>query len=240
MNRKLSYIDINNQDLKSLYKLYYTNKLAQHVGIEANFKSKLTIEKAQKSDTTSFIFYGTMIAIPPIKRIEFNKVFNEETAKFKVDLSIIPYSNFKSRIRFSNLNDVKVRLKGDMLFQMEASFDNKLFASANTVFEKQIEMYVCLFSILNKHTNKISPLIVYIPNIHDIVNNKIGSTKDAKICIRYNFRNKWVSQHSQDKQIGFNLIYIITSPQRNRMAVIIYNQSKKILFFDFWLDSITG
>jgi hypothetical protein len=77
-----------------------------------------------------------------------------------------------------------------MLFQMEAIFDNKLFASANTVFENQIEMYVYLFSILNKHINKISPLIVYIPNIHDIVNNKIGSTKDAKVCIRYNFRNK--------------------------------------------------
>jgi hypothetical protein len=46
------------------------------------------------------------------------------------------------------------------------------------------------FKLLNKHTNKISPLIVYIPNIHDIVNNKIGSTKDAKVCIRYNFRNK--------------------------------------------------
>lgn len=238
MNRKLSYIDINNQDLKSLYKLYYTNKLAQHVGIEA--KSKLRLEKAQESDTTSFIFYGTMIAITPIKRIEFNKVFNEETEKFKVDLSIIPYSNFKSRIRFSNLNDVKVRLKGDMLFQMEAIFDNKPFASVKTVFEKQMDIYICLFSTLSKHMNKMSPLIVYIPNNHDLASNKISSTIDAKICIRYNFRNKWVNRHNQDKQIGLNLIYIITSPQRNRMAVIIYNQSKKILFFDLWLDSITG
>jgi hypothetical protein len=187
MNRKLSYIDINNQDLKSLYKLYYTNKLVGDL--------REGTDLSRKEGTTSFIFYGTIMAVTPIKRIEFNKMLGNKAELFKVDLSIIPYSNFKSRIRFSNLSKAKTRLKGDILFQMKLTFSDKPFISSKTLFEIQAKMYMIIISEVSSHIDKISPLIIYIPakgdtlDILGTLTNKAASSKEANICTRYSSMN---------------------------------------------------
>jgi hypothetical protein len=223
MNRKLSYIDINNQDLKSLYKLYYTNKLVKNLWKDTDFN--------KKAGTTSFIFYGTIIAVVPIKRIEFNKGLNNKVDLFNVDLSIIPYSNFKSRIRFSNLSKTKARLKGDILFQMKITFSNKEFLPNKTLFEIQAKIYMTIISGISRYIDKVSPLVIYIPTKEDTLdtlNDKRTPPREANICIRYNSMSTWMTKHNQEIQIGFNLLHIVMSPQIKRMGVVIYNQIKEI------------
>jgi hypothetical protein len=163
MSSKLSYLTINGKDLKSLYKLYYTKKLIKSLAITNTTKN-----------STNFIFYGTIIAMSPLNRIEYNKLFNKEESRVSVNLSIRPYSNFKSLIRFSHLNKITIRLKGDVFFQIKITFKNDLFKPNQSIFETQAIRFNYINSRFNEYINThkndskstkikpISPSIMYI------------------------------------------------------------------------------
>jgi len=138
MKQKLTYLNISGQDLQSLYKLYYVKNLS----------------KVHKDDQfTTFIFYGTIIAINPIKRMECNHFFNKNsvTGPF-VKISIMPYSNFKAFIRFSKLNQIKIRIKGEVCYQIEIRFLNKP-NTHNTTFEKEAQIFITITNSFNLYIN---------------------------------------------------------------------------------------
>ena len=178
MSSKLSYLTINGKDLKSIYKLYYTKKLIK----------SLTIQNSAKN-STSFIFYGTIIAISPITRIQYNKIFSKEDNKVSVNLSIRPYSNFKSLIRFSHLSKITIRLKGDVFFQMKITFKNDIFNTDLSIFEKQAMRFNFINSQFSEYintredNNKMTKINPISPSIMYII------SEDSTSFVRYNSIN---------------------------------------------------
>lgn len=222
MNLKLSYLNINSQNLKSLYKLYYSKKLIRG----------LTASKAPnfKANSTTFVFYGNIIAIDPIKRIECNAIFNKTVNIASVTLSIRPYSSLKSLIRFSNLNKAKIRLKGDGFFQIEISFINNIFDSNAPIFEVQANIFNYLTSQFSKYLNynskkkseNFAPSIIYISS--DIIEQNTTS------FVRYSSICSWMNDNqfsTNPRGLNFEIIHIITYNQNKLIAVVLYNQSQK-------------
>ena len=181
MSLKLSYLNINSQNLKSLYKLYYNKKLIR--GLSAVKAS------TPKVDSTTFIFYGNRMAINPIKRIECNTVFNKTVSIASVTLSIRPYSSLKSLIRFSNLNKTKIRLKGDGFYQIEISFVTNIFNSNVPVFEIQANIFNYMTSQFSKYLNydskkklgNFAPSIMYISS-NTTEQDTTSSVRYSSIC----------------------------------------------------------
>ena len=221
MQQKLSYLNINAKDLKALYKYYYIKKLTNNITKVGN-----SFEK----EHTTFIFYGTMIAITPIKRMECNKFFNKNKEAVSVDFSIMPYSNFKSLIRFSNLNKMKHRLKGEVFYQMEIKFVNKYFIQdkISTNFENQAIRYTSILSWFNQYINpktekktgyEFFPSIIYVPSGNEVMSS-----------VRYSSIYKW-SNHFEsitDKRLSINMMQICQYSQNQLIEVLFYNQSKKL------------
>ena len=218
MSSKLSYLTINGKDLKSLYKLYYTKKLIKSLAITNTTKN-----------STNFIFYGTIIAMSPLNRIEYNKLFSKEESRVSVNLSIRPYSNFKSLIRFSHLNKITIRLKGDVFFQIKITFKNDLFKPNQSIFETQAIRFNYINSRFNEYINThkndskstkikpISPSIMYI------------ISESSTSFVRYNSINNWINlkNFSTNQQLSFELITRINYSQNKLIEVAIYNQSHK-------------
>lgn len=120
MQQKLSYLTRTGKNLKILSKLYYIKNFAKYA-------TKQNTENIKNIGNTTFVLYGTRIAISPLKRIECNKFFNASQEGISVKRTVRPYSTFQSLIRFSNINRIKTRLKGEVFYQMEVTFINKFF-----------------------------------------------------------------------------------------------------------------
>jgi len=133
MKKKLSYININKHNLNSLYKYYYIKKLTKNITIYNN-------------KFTSFFFYGTMLTITPIIRIECNKFFNKKNEAVIVNFSVMPYNNVNSMIRFSNLTKTKNRVKGEIFYQIEIQFSNKFVIENNALI--RFEQEAIIFKII--------------------------------------------------------------------------------------------
>ena len=114
-----SLIKMNARNLRSLYKLYYTRKL------DKNLKAA-TITNIDEQ-ITSFILYGTINNLSPVERRAFNqRMANNNTKDIKVDFSVIPYSNFKVMLKFSQRHQFKRIIKGGRFYQVkiDINFDS--------------------------------------------------------------------------------------------------------------------
>ena len=123
MQQKLSYLTRTGKNLKILSKLYYIKNFAKY----ATKQNTENIKNIGNIGNTTFVLYGTRIAISPLKRIECNKFFNASQEGISVKRTVRPYSTFQSLIRFSNINRIKTRLKGEVFYQIEVTFINKFF-----------------------------------------------------------------------------------------------------------------
>ena len=111
-----SLIKMNARNLRSLYKLYYTRKL------DKNIKAA-TLTSTDKQ-VTSFILYGTINNLSPVERRAFNqRMANSNTKDITVDFSVIPYSNFKVILKFSQRHQFKSIIKGGMFYQVKININ---------------------------------------------------------------------------------------------------------------------
>lgn len=200
-----SLIKMNARNLRSLYKLYYTRKL------DKNLKAA-TITSINER-VTSFILYGTINNLSPVERRAFNqRIANNNTKDITVDFSVIPYSNFKVMLKFSQRHQFKRIMKGGMFYQVK--IDINIDSSEGLYSEKQRLKYKSIatwFDLFRAYDFKKDKSTVIFPSI--IIAH---TTSGLAIPIRYstfcNFRkNHEMLDYSQ---IGVNLI-----------AVILYKQS---------------
>ena len=215
MKKKLSYVNINKHNLNSLYKYYYIKKFIKNITIYNN-------------QFISFFFYGTMLTITPIIRIECNKFFNKKNEAVIVNFSVMPYNNVKSMIRFSNLTKTKNRVKGEIFYQIEIQFSNKFIIQNSSLirFEQEAILFKIIISWFNQYINpniikktehQFFPSIIYIPT-----NDKIQS------YIRYSSIYNWITkfESNDNNPISFNMRNIFIYNQTQVILVIIYNQKK--------------
>ena len=213
----MSYFTITNKKLKSIYKFYYTKNIVKNL-----------ITK-DKTDTTTFLFYGTIRPLSPLKRIVSNKDFNTNNMISSVKLSIIPYSNFKSLIRFSNLSMLKIRLKGNLFFQIEVVFHNKFFSINKTSFRIHANIFNNISTIFEQSDikinslkgNSIFPSIIFI-----------SSKDEATSFIRYTSIQTWINQVNTNL-LDYKMIYIFNYNQNIIISVLLYNQNLKFTSTSF-------
>ena len=123
-----SLIKMNARNLRSLYKLYYTRKLDKNI--------KAATLTGTDKQVTSFILYGTINNLSPVERRAFNqRMANSNTKDITVDFSVIPYSNFKVMLKFSQRHQFKRIMKGGMFYQVK--IDINFDSSEGLYSEKQ-------------------------------------------------------------------------------------------------------
>ena len=123
-----SLIKMNARNLRSLYKLYYTRKLDKNI--------KAATLAGTDKQVTSFILYGTINNLSPVERRAFNqRMANNNTKDITVDFSVIPYSNFKVMLKFSQRHQFKRIMKGGMFYQVK--IDINIDSSEGLYSEKQ-------------------------------------------------------------------------------------------------------
>ena len=123
-----SLIKMNARNLRSLYKLYYTRKLDKNI--------KAATLTGTDKQVTSFILYGTINNLSPVERRAFNqRMANSNTKDITVDFSVIPYSNFKVILKFSQRHQFKSIIKGGMFYQVK--IDINFDSSEGLYSEKQ-------------------------------------------------------------------------------------------------------
>lgn len=219
MQQKLSYLTRTGKNLKILSKLYYIK----------NFSKYLT---KPNEGTTIFVFYGTRIAINPLKRIECNKFFNTSQEGISVKRTVRPYSTFQSLIRFSNINKIKTRLKGEVFYQIEVTFIDKFFSTEQQKqgisFERQTKMYMAVSHWCNTYLNpndfktKSNQFFPSIVTIHGA---------DFATCyIRYSSFYNWLTKFNgcNEKQVSIYLVQTFQYQQTKLIEVLLYNQIKQI------------
>ena len=200
-----SLIKMNARNLRSLYKLYYTRKL------DKNLKAATVTSINQQ--VTSFILYGTINNLSPVERRAFNqRMANSNTKDITVDFSVIPYSNFKVMLKFSQRHQFKRIIKGGMFYQVK--IDINVDSSDGLYSEKQRLKYKSMttwFDLFRAYDFKKDKSTVIFPSI--IVAH---TTSGLVIPIRYSTFCSFRKNHERldYSQIGVNLI-----------AVILYKQS---------------
>ncbi len=200
-----SLIKMNARNLRSLYKLYYTRKL------DKNLKAATVTSINQQ--VTSFILYGTINNLSPVERRAFNqRMANSNTKDITVDFSVIPYSNFKVMLKFSQRHQFKRMIKGGMFYQVK--IDINVDSSDGLYSEKQRLKYKSMttwFDLFRAYDFKKDKSTVIFPSI--IVAH---TTSGLVIPIRYSTFCSFRKNHERldYSQIGVNLI-----------AVILYKQS---------------
>jgi hypothetical protein len=200
-----SLIKMNARNLRSLYKLYYTRKL------DKNIKAA-TLTSTDKQ-VTSFILYGTINNLSPVERRAFNqRMANSNTNDITVDFSVIPYSNFKVILKFSQRHQFKSIIKGGMFYQVkiDINFDSSegLYSEKQRLKYKSITTWFDLFRSSDFKKDKSTVIFPSIIIAH--------TTSDLVIPIRYSTFCSFRKNHEiiDYSQIGVDLI-----------AVILYKQS---------------
>ena len=189
-------------NLYSFYKIYYINKLIKTIQIGY-------LAKQNKIETT-FIFYGTINTFSHTKRIAFINQFNN-LHNIKIKFSFIPYSNFKILIIFSEINQIKNRLKGGIFYQIKIKciFDNNF----NTYFNNQMNSFNIIKDLFNNNLiqeNKKQNIIPFSPKII-ICHTNIGIITP----IRYDTFCKKIKNIDI---ISYNQVII------NLISILIYKQ----------------
>ena len=201
-----SLIKMNARNLRSLYKLYYTRKL------DKNLKAATVTSINQQ--VTSFILYGTINNLSPVERRAFNqRMANSNTKDITVDFSVIPYSNFKVMLKFSQRHQFKRMIKGGMFYQVK--IDINVDSSDSLYSEKQRLKYKSIatwFDLFRAYDFKKDKSTVIFPSI--IIAH---TTSGLVIPIRYSTFCSFRKNHERldYSQIGVNLITVILYKQSN-------------------------
>ena len=201
-----SLIKMNARNLRSLYKLYYTRKL------DKNLKAA-TITNIDEQ-ITSFILYGTINNLSPVERRAFNqRMANNNTKDIKVDFSVIPYSNFKVMLKFSQRHQFKRIIKGGRFYQVkiDINFDSSdgLYSEKQRLKYKSIATWFDLFRAYDFKKDKSTVIFPSIIIAH--------TTSGLVIPIRYSTFCSFRKNHERldYSQIGVNLITVILYKQSN-------------------------
>ena len=234
MQQKLSYLTRTGKNLKILSKLYYIKNFAKYATKKntENIKNIKNIGNIGNIGSTTFVLYGTRIAISPLKRIECNKFFNASQEGISVKRTVRPYSTFQSLIRFSNINRIKTRLKGEVFYQMEVTFINKFFwtkqQEQGICFEAQIKMYIAFFHWCNIYLN---------PNDFKTKSNQffpsiitIYGVDSATCYTRYSSFYNWLTKFNgcSEKRVSMHLLQRLQYQQSKLIEVFLYNQRKQV------------
>ena len=200
-----SLIKMNARNLRSLYKLYYTRKLDKNI--------KAATLAGTNKQVTSFILYGTINNLSPVERRAFNqRIANSNTKDITVDFSVIPYSNFKVMLKFSQRHQFKSIIKGGMFYQVkiDINFDSSegLYSEKQRLKYKSITTWFDLFRSSDFKKDKSTVIFPSIIIAH--------TTSGLVIPIRYSTFCGFRKNHEiiDYSQIGVDLI-----------AVILYKQS---------------